>query len=182
MRFENVLHHLVTITEHKCLVMKHCFQVGLYTQGLLHDLSKYMPSEFLTGVRYYQGNRSPNAAERDVMGYSGAWLHHKGRNKHHFEYWIDFSKKSQGLVGCKMPLNYVIEMVMDRVAACKVYRGNTYTDDASWEYYQNEKPYLERVMNAETQDLLEKILIMLKARGEKETFCYIKKLLRYGDY
>ena len=113
----NAYHHFLTITKHKCEVMKNCFAVGLYRQGLLHDLSKYSWEEFATGVKYYQGNRSPNAAEKEEKGYSAAWLHHKGRNKHHFEYWIDFAPdKSWGLVGNKMPLRYLIEMVMDRIA------------------------------------------------------------------
>ena len=98
-------HHFLTITQHKLLVMQNCFRVGLFKQGLLHDLSKYSPAEFLTGVHYYQGDRSPNAAEREEKGYSSAWLHHKGRNKHHFEYWIDFSRTSQGIAGAKMPVN-----------------------------------------------------------------------------
>lgn len=135
-------HHFLTITQHKLLVMQNCFRVGLFKQGLLHDLSKYSPAEFLTGVHYYQGDRSPNAAEREEKGYSSAWLHHKGRNKHHFEYWIDFSRTSQGIAGAKMPVNYLVEMVMDRIAACKVYRGKDYTDASAWEYYQRERPYL----------------------------------------
>ncbi len=133
-----------------------------------------MPSEFWTGVRYYQGDRSPNAVEREELGYSAAWLHHKGRNKHHFEYWMDFSKASCGIAGCKMPLNYVVEMVMDRIAACKVYRGKEYTDASAWEYYQRERPYLEGAMHPKTKQLLEKILIMLRDKGEKRTlrsFC-----------
>ena len=73
--------HLRTITHHKILVMKGCFKLGLYRQGLLHDMSKYSPAEFLVGCRYYQGTRSPNNAEREAKGYSSAWLHHKGRNK-----------------------------------------------------------------------------------------------------
>lgn len=128
MKIKNIGKHFRTITEHKVLVMKECFKLGLYRQGLLHDLSKYSFSEFWTGVKYYQGNRSPNAAEREELGYSAAWLHHKGRNKHHFEYWIDFSAdRSKGLVGNKMPLTYVAEMVCDRIAACKVYRGRIMT-------------------------------------------------------
>ena len=85
------IEHLRTINHHKLLVMKGCFKVGLYRQGLMHDLSKYTPSEFLVGCKYYQGNRSPNNAEREATGVSSAWLHHKGRNKHHYEYWIDYS-------------------------------------------------------------------------------------------
>ena len=70
--------------------MRYCFRIGLYKQGLLHDLSKYEPVEFLVGCKYYQGDRSPNNAEREATGISRSWLHHKGRNKHHFEYWVDY--------------------------------------------------------------------------------------------
>ena len=84
--------HFKTITTHRILVMQGCFKMGLYWQGLTHDLSKYSPTEFMTGVRYYQGNKSPNAAEREEKGYSEAWLHHKGRNRHHYEYWTDVTK------------------------------------------------------------------------------------------
>ena len=47
----NAWHHFLTITHHKLLVMRYCFRVGLYKQGLLHDLSKYSPTEFITGIR-----------------------------------------------------------------------------------------------------------------------------------
>ena len=93
MKWINIWRHFRTITEHKILVMKNCFRVGLYRQGLFHDMSKYSPEEFWTGVKFYQGTRSPNAAEREVYGFSKAWLHHKGRNKHHFEYWVDYNPK-----------------------------------------------------------------------------------------
>lgn len=96
--------HFCTINHHKMLVMKGCFKVGLYRQGLLHDLSKYSPTEFLVGCKYFQGNMSPNNAEREDKGYSAAWLHHKGRNKHHMEYWIDYGPdKCTGITGMKMP-------------------------------------------------------------------------------
>lgn len=180
MKWSNIWRHFVTITDHKFLVMRYCFRVGLYRQGLLHDLSKYSPAEFKTGVRYYQGTRSPNAVERERLGYSPAWLHHKGRNKHHFEYWIDFSALQKGLVGNKMPLCYVVEMVMDRIAASRVYRGRSYTDAAAWEYYQFERPYL--VMHEDTMALLEELLEMLKGRGEDETFAYIRSILKKKHY
>ena len=86
----NAWGHFKTITSHKFLVMKYCFKVGLYKQGFLHDLSKYSPTEFMVGAKYYQGTRSPNNAEREATGVSTSWLHHKGRNKHHFEYWVDY--------------------------------------------------------------------------------------------
>ena len=86
----NIKGHFETITRHKLLVMKYCFACGLYEQGLAHDLSKYSPTEFIPGCIYYQGDHSPNEAEREAKGYTSAWLHHKGRNKHHLEYWIDY--------------------------------------------------------------------------------------------
>ena len=86
----NIVNHFKTITNHKLLVMKYCFKVGLYKQGLLHDLSKYSFVEFSAGIKYYRGYVSPNGVQKTVEGYSAAWLHHKGRNKHHFEYWIDY--------------------------------------------------------------------------------------------
>ena len=107
------------------LVMKGCFRVGLYKQGLLHDLSKYMPSEFLVGCKYYQGDVSPNNAEREDRGYSSAWLHHKGRNKHHFEYWtmVSTAEDHWKIVGVNVPGELPGEMVMDRIAASKIYHG-----------------------------------------------------------
>lgn len=57
--------HFQTITKHKLIVMQECFRVGLYRQGLLHDLSKYGWTEFRVGCKYYQGTRSPNNAERE---------------------------------------------------------------------------------------------------------------------
>ena len=175
--------HFRTITYHKYLVMKGCFAVGLYRQGLTHDLSKYSPAEFLVGARYFQGNRSPNNAEREEKGYSSAWLHHKGRNRHHFEYWIDFSNdRTKGLVGNKMPLNYVIEMVCDRIAACKVYRGKNYTSGAAWEYYSMTKPYVTPYIHPETRALLEKLLLMLRDEGEEAAFACIRELLKKGTY
>ncbi len=133
MKLRNAWSHFLTITLHKLIVMKLCFRVGLYRQGLLHDLSKYTPIEFLNGARYYQGDRSPNAAERMERGYSAAWLHHKGRNPHHYEYWIQVNQKTGEWEGVKMPLRYVLEMVCDRIAASKVYnRGSGSTKKSAF--------------------------------------------------
>ena len=120
--FKNLKGHFCTITHHKMLVMKTCFKVGLYKQGLLHDLSKYTPIEFIPGIIYYQGDRSPINREKELKNCSRGWLHHKGRNLHHFEYWIDYSINPGGkLVGMKMPKKYVAEMVIDRISASKNY-------------------------------------------------------------
>lgn len=176
--------HFCTITKHKNLVMAGCFRLGLYKQGLLHDLSKYGPTEFLVGCKYYQGNMSPNNAERTATGCSTAWLHHKGRNKHHLEYWIDYGAAEdadvahKGMRGMKMPICYVAEMFVDRMSASKNYLKDKYRDDSSLDYYNKGKgAYL---IHPDTQALLEYLLTMLAKRGEKETFTFIRQELLKG--
>ena len=133
MKLKNVIGHFKLITHHRWIVFKLCCKLGKPWRGFVHDLSKYSPTEFLEGVKYYTGDHSPITEAKRNKGYSEAWLHHRGRNKHHFEYWIDFSiKKDDGLVGHKMPLNYVIEMVMDRIAASRIYKGKDYTDRSAY--------------------------------------------------
>lgn len=165
--------HFKTITYHKYLVAKGCFKIGLYKQGILHDMSKYAPSEFLVGLRYFQGNRSPNNAEREEKGYSAAWLHHKGRNKHHYEYWQDYSVEAPGaLMPVPMPDKYFAEMIIDRMAASKVYNGERYTDAAPLQYFR--KGSDNKPIHPETAAKLEAVLLMLAERGEGETLQFVR--------
>jgi hypothetical protein len=152
--------------------MKSCFRLGLIKQGLLHDLSKYSITEFRVGAKYYQGNRSPNNAEREEKGYTSAWLHHKGRNKHHLEYWIDYDLENGGITGMKMPVKYVVEMFCDRVAASKNYNRDTYHDALPLEYYRKGKS--KCLLHPESAALLEELLVMLAEQGEDAVFTYIK--------
>lgn len=169
----NIIKHFITITKHRRLVRQGCFKVGLYWRGLVHDLSKYMPSEFLVGAKYYQGYRSPNNAEREALGYSSAWLHHKGRNKHHFEYWMDYSAvELKGFVPAKMPTKYIVEMFMDRVAASKIYNGKHFKPSFPYEYYKRGEQFI--IMEDESKALLAKLLKMLAEQGEDKTYAYIK--------
>lgn len=171
--------HFETITKHRLLVMEGCFAVGLYRQGMLHDLSKYSPTEFLVGARYFQGDRSPNNAEREEIGYSTSWLHHKGRNRHHFEYWVDYNLRAEvdgkRVIPVKMPGRYVVEMLMDRIAASKIYRGAEYTDADPLRYFEGGCP--DGFMHPETAALLRKLLVMLAEQGEERTFAYVRSHL-----
>ncbi len=169
-----VFRHFCTITKHRHKVIAHCFKAGIGLQGLFHDLSKYTLAEFSAGAKHYQGNRSPNEKERELYGYSPAWLHHKGRNRHHFEYWTDYNPETKQIRPVKMPTKYVIEMFCDRVAASKIYQGDKYNDNHPLEYFLKGKP--TRMIHPETSDLLEKLLAMLSEKGEKETFKYIKNM------
>ena len=167
--------HLKTVTYHRYLVMRYCFRLGLYRQGLLHDMSKYAPVEFWRGAKYYQGYRSPNDAERRENGVSLAWLHHKGRNKHHFEYWIDYCIAPDGKVymgGCRMPVRYVAEMFCDRIAASKTYNKAGYSDKSPLEYL--EKSTAKEKMTENTYRKLLFLLRMLAEKGEKETLRFVR--------
>ena len=173
--------HFKTITKHRHKVIVHCYKTGIFFQGLFHDLSKYSPSEFIVGAKYYLGTRSPNEGEREVLGYSLAWMHHKGRNKHHYEYWSDYNPKSKKVEAVKMPLNYVIEMFCDRVAASKIYMKEKYTDRSALDYFLNAKNHM--AIHPETSALLESFLRMLAEEGEEKTFAYIKQMIKSGkDY
>ena len=177
----DIVKHFLTITEHRIEVMKYCFRCGLYLQGITHDLSKYAPTEFINGARYYQGYRSPNNAEREDKGYSEAWLHHKGRNRHHYEYWVDYcsevslaaSSESGGLVPVEMPKKYLVEMICDRVAASKVYNKGHYTDDMPLKYFERS---MDRIfMNENTKRELRAFLRMIAVYGEDRTFNFIRE-------
>ena len=167
--------HFNTITKHRHRVVVHCFKVGIGWQGLFHDLSKYSPSEFIPGAKYYLGTRSPNEKERELFGYSLAWMHHKGRNKHHFEYWNDLNTATKRYEPVPMPLRYIAEMFCDRVAACKIYKGKDYTDSSALEYFLRGNARAK--MHEKTADTLEEWLRMLSQKGEKETFAYVKAML-----
>ncbi|MGN0687909.1 MAG: DUF5662 family protein [Oscillospiraceae bacterium] len=175
MPLKGALGHFRTITKHRHKVIANCARAGIFWQGMLHDLSKYSLTEFLPGARYYQGTRSPNEAEREKYGYSKAWLHHKGRNRHHFEYWTDYNPKTKMNEPVKMPLKYVVEMFCDRVAASRIYQGKNYTDSKPLEYFLNAKG--RRVIHPETSDFLESLLVMLAEKGEEHTFSYIRTYL-----
>ena len=166
--------HFKTITKHKWMVMNYCFRIGLYKQGLLHDLSKYSPTEFLVGCKYYQGTRSPNNAEREDTGVSRSWLHHKGRNKHHFEHWVDYTLEGDTVIGgTRMPKKYVAEMVMDRISASRTYLGDAYTQEEPLKYFMKGKQKLWFI-HKDTRRDLEALLRILSDYGEETLIWYMK--------
>lgn len=176
----NFIGHFETVMSHKKVVMEYCFRMGLYRQGITHDLSKFSLTELMVGAKYFQGNRSPNNAEREEKGYSSAWLHHKGRNRHHFEYWIDYNSQRDGrlLVGTEMPVKYVLEMFADRIAACRTYQKEEYTQKSAWEYHNKTDRKVSEVMHPNTVILLERLLKILAKDGEDVAIAYAKMLLK----
>ena len=172
--------HLYTITRHRHRVLRHCAKAGIFFQGLFHDVSKLSPTEFIPSVKYYQGNRSPNEREREIFGYSKAWMHHKGRNKHHFEYWVDINPLTKMYEPVPMPMRYLKEMFCDRVAASKIYQGKNYNNSHPLQYFL--RGNARKKMNQKTADVLEEWLTILSEQGEKAAFRHIKKIKNNFDY
>lgn len=133
----NFWKHWNKVRTHRKWVRRYCWGMGLYWQGLTHDLSKYSPTEFMESVRFYQGTSSPIDAAKRAKGYSDAWFHHKGRNKHHYEYWMDnFDLGGENIV---MPYKYFAEMVCDYLAAGRAYMGKNFSYTAEYEWWQNKR-------------------------------------------
>lgn len=175
-----LIRHIRTVNEHRRMVRRGCFRVGLYLQGITHDLSKYSPSELFVGARYYQGYRSPNNAEREARGYSIAWIHHKGRNRHHYEYWTDYKAgggegETHIIVPTRMPKRYLVEMYVDRVAASAIYNKGHFTNDMPLKYYQ--RGDYTKLMEEHTRGELEKLLKMLASNGPEVTESYIRNVI-----
>lgn len=172
MMIKSFFWHLHTVNKHRREVRKLCFKMWLYWQWLTHDLSKYTPAEFWIWVKYFQWFRSPNVMEREKKWYSSAWLHHKGRNKHHYEYWNDQINWVYKPV--KMPLKYMKETFCDMVAASKIYKWNDYKCFHVLEYFNlhTDRNRIDFYVWKELQSWFE----MLVERWEDETIKYIKNL------
>lgn len=132
-------------------------------------MSKYSPVELFIGFKYYQGYRSPNTAEKEEKGYSSAWMHHKGRNKHHYEYWWDFGK--DGLFATEMPKKYALEMFCDRVAASMIYQGEKYTDSHPLYYYKRTREFA--LIHPNTDAFMLELFEYMDQFGLDETIKYI---------
>ena len=169
--------HARTVHKHRAAVCKLCFKCGLYWQGLTHDLSKYSFTEFWNGVKFYTGTSSPHVGERSKYGYSKAWLHHRGRNKHHPDYWQDI-RPNGTTEPIEMPAKYLVEMLCDRIAASIIYLGDKYTDEAPLNYFQSHRE--ENPIHPQTSLLIEEYLKKIKNSGIDKTCSEIKRNLKEG--
>lgn len=155
------LKHFKTICRHKIVVFRECKACGIVWRGLVHDLSKFSPIEFLPSARYFQGTRSPIEKEKEEIGYSAAWLHHKGFNPHHWEYWTDFGENGE-VIANKIPSKYVIEMVCDWIGAGIVYSEN-WNQSEPLNYYN--KVRAGRHFHPETEKLIVRLLEIIRDNG-----------------
>lgn len=79
--------------------------------------------------------QSPIDSAKKDKGFSEAWLHHKGKNKHHWQYWTDF--KDNKVIPIEIPEKYIKEMICDIRGASKAYSKKKYTKDLPLLYLQN---------------------------------------------
>ncbi len=164
-RIEYAWKHFKTVCRHKLVVYQECRACGITWRGIVHDLSKFSPTEFLPSARYFQGDKSPIEAQKAAEGYSVAWLHHKGHNKHHWEWWTDFGENGE-VIANKMPPVYVIEMICDWIGAGKVYGGGSWTQAEPLNYYNKVKN--DRHFHQETEELVVRLLELIQDKGLDE--------------
>lgn len=161
---KNVFKHTKLVLTHKWVVFKLCCKLGMPYRGFMHDWSKFSPQEFFESVKYYNGHQSPIIASKKENGYSKAWLHHKGRNKHHPEYWLDVSLPQKSIL---MPYKYAAEMICDKLAAGIVYNGKAWTKDSQIKYYMKERE--TSMLNPKIDRFLLQVFTEVSERGLDET-------------
>ena len=156
--------HFCVITHHKIVVWKLAIKAGIPWRGFVHDLSKYSPVEFFSGVRYFEkGKRSPIAKEKEEKGYSEAWLHHKGRNKHHPEYWHDHLAKEETPI---IPFCYVCEMICDQLSAGIVYQKKAWNKEYQLQYWERQKERF--LLHPALKEMLQEVYTQVAQKGIQE--------------
>lgn len=164
MKLKNVVKHFKLITHHKWVVFKLCCKIGEPWRGFLHDFSKYSPTEFWESAKYYVGEYSPITEAKRDKGYSEAWLHHKGRNKHHAEYWVD---RRAPEVTPIIPYPYAVEMICDKLAAGIIYQGKKWTKEYELEYWKDEKDKIE--INDKMKGFITAVMTQVAKQGIDKT-------------
>ena len=162
MVLKNVVKHLKLITKHRWLVFKLCCKIGEPWRGFVHDLSKYSPTEFGESIKYYVGNHSPITEAKKDKGYSVAWLHHKGRNKHHMEYWVDETAPDSTPI---MPYKYAAEMICDKLSAGIIYEGKNWTKEYQLSYWEKERQKNKGRINPQIEEFVTAVLTAVAENG-----------------
>ena len=160
----NFFKHLHLINKHKWIVFKLTTKVGIPIRGLLHDLSKYSPTEFWESVKYFQGNTSPTNEAIKQKGYSKAVEHHVKRNKHHPEYWYNSKSEIKYPI---IPYKYVAEMICDNLAANMVYNGKAWNQTTQKEYWEKNKD--RKLLNPKIKALLTEVFSQVAENGIDKT-------------
>lgn len=150
---EKFFKHFWMICKHKYWVFYFACKCGIPIRGFFHDFSKFHPTEFFESVKYYTGTKSPIVSCKEDKGYSLAWLHHKGHNPHHYEYWVDNLDK--GGIPLLIPFKYCVEMTCDWLAAGKAYQGKEFSYESELKWWNNKKKELQHSMDSRIIEFFE---------------------------
>lgn len=142
--------NLKYLLTHKWFVALECAKLGLYWQALVHDLSKFRPSEWNAYAEFFSCPLDPKP--EDVRGrFIDAWAAHLRRNPHHWQYWVT-PKDTGGRHVLRMPEKYAKEMVADWRGASLALKGR----DESREWYLERRKTI--LLHPETRKLVEELL------------------------
>jgi len=161
-----ILGHLKTIIKHKHYVFLNCCKAGLYWRGIKHDMSKFHPIEFCESVKYFTGTRSPIDLCKEENGYSAAWMHHKGRNSHHYEYWVDYL--DDGGKPVQMPYKDALEMICDYIAAGRAYKGKDFSYADEYDGFWKLKKSKPIKMHDQTKAFVDMMLLTMKLENSND--------------
>lgn len=156
---------------HKWFVLLACWRRGLWWQGIIHDWSKFLPSEWFAYADFFYGFK-PTDNDRSraiaVLGYDPypshqtiadrrfafdvAWLKHQHRSPHHWQHWV-LREDSGATLTLEMPKRYAMEMICDWEGAGRAITGRS-GETASW-YQKNRSKIL---LQSNTRALVEREL------------------------
>lgn len=176
--FKNVIKHTITVLKHKWIVFKLSIKAGIPFRGLMHDWSKFSKEEFFESVKYYDGSRSPIGICKKKEGYSKAWLHHKGRNKHHQEYWYDYDAPDMTPI---IPYKYAVESICDSLSASIIYNGANWTNGKQLEYWNRVKDTSKRMLNPKIREFYTVVYTQVKEQGIKKVITSKNLKKTYND-
>lgn len=149
--------YLKYVLRHKWYVMIECFRFGLIWRGIMHDMSKLRPSEFIPYANFFYGNGNDIRSRRDKSGYykptdtgdkefDFAWLFHQKRNSHHWQWWV-LPEDGGGLKVLEMSDVAILEMVCDWLGAGKAQgkfspKNDKFKETRAWYSVNKEKMQL----------------------------------------
>ena len=120
-----------------------------------HDKSKWSYEEFCPYADYFYGDKEE---AREAFEY--AWLHHVHNNPHHWEYWLLFDPDKYMCKAYRMPIRYVIEMILDWWSFS--WRKGKLTEIFDWYYGKVDND--EFNFHPDTKKMVEKILCEMEEK------------------
>lgn len=128
---------------------------------VIHDLSKFLPSEFFSYADFFYGKNSPVQKGKEIERvldiilqnrFDAAWLKHIHRNPHHWQYWV--LREDQGNIKIvPMPRQYLVEMLCDWQGASRAIRGKNAN---AREWYRSQWNKMQ--LHAETREIVDKYM------------------------